>query len=38
MVQKGELISDRYKIIKTIGEGGMANVYLAVPLTAIGTP
>ncbi len=29
MVQRGELIDDRYKIIKTIGEGGMANVYLA---------
>ena len=29
MVQRGELINDRYKIIKSIGEGGMANVYLA---------
>ena len=29
MVQRGELIDDRYKIIKSIGEGGMANVYLA---------
>ncbi|MBQ4634168.1 MAG: serine/threonine protein kinase, partial [Bacilli bacterium] len=26
---KGQKINDRYKIIKTIGEGGMANVYLA---------
>ncbi|MDD4548023.1 MAG: Stk1 family PASTA domain-containing Ser/Thr kinase [Bacilli bacterium] len=26
---KGQKISDRYQIIKTIGEGGMANVYLA---------
>ncbi|HOP66034.1 MAG TPA: Stk1 family PASTA domain-containing Ser/Thr kinase, partial [Bacilli bacterium] len=29
MVQKGQKINDRYQIIKTIGEGGMANVYLA---------
>ena len=29
MIIKGQLIDDRYKIIKTIGEGGMANVYLA---------
>ena len=29
MLNKGELIDNRYKIIKTIGEGGMANVYLA---------
>ena len=29
MITKGELINDRYQIIKTIGEGGMANVYLA---------
>lgn len=29
MINKGELIDNRYKIIKTIGEGGMANVYLA---------
>ncbi|NMA51024.1 MAG: Stk1 family PASTA domain-containing Ser/Thr kinase [Mollicutes bacterium] len=29
MIAKGQKISDRYQIIKTIGEGGMANVYLA---------
>ena len=29
MVMKGQKINDRYQIIKTIGEGGMANVYLA---------
>ena len=29
MVNKGELIDNRYKIISSIGEGGMANVYLA---------
>ena len=29
VITKGELINDRYQIIKTIGEGGMANVYLA---------
>lgn len=29
MIMKGQKISDRYQIIKTIGEGGMANVYLA---------
>lgn len=29
MVQKGQKINDRYQIIKIIGEGGMANVYLA---------
>lgn len=29
MITKGELIDNRYKIIKAIGEGGMANVYLA---------
>lgn len=29
MIIKGQLIDDRYKIIKSIGEGGMANVYLA---------
>ena len=26
---KGQKISDRYQIMKSIGEGGMANVYLA---------
>lgn len=29
MIAKGQKINDRYEIIKTIGEGGMANVYLA---------
>ena len=29
MIIKGQLIDNRYKIIKSIGEGGMANVYLA---------
>ncbi len=29
MIMKGQKISDRYQIIKAIGEGGMANVYLA---------
>lgn len=29
MLSKGQKINDRYEIIKTIGEGGMANVYLA---------
>ncbi len=29
MIVKGEKINDRYLIIRTIGEGGMANVYLA---------
>ena len=29
MIQKGQKINDRYQIIKSIGEGGMANVYLA---------
>lgn len=28
MVTKGQKINDRYEIIKSIGEGGMANVYL----------
>ena len=27
MLTKGQKINDRYEIIKTIGEGGMANVY-----------
>lgn len=30
MIVKGQLINDRYKILKNIGEGGMANVYLAL--------
>ena len=29
MISKGQKINDRYQIVKTIGEGGMANVYLA---------
>ena len=29
MITKGQKISDRYQIVKQIGEGGMANVYLA---------
>lgn len=29
MINKGELIDNRYKVVKSIGEGGMANVYLA---------
>ncbi len=29
MIEKGQKINDRYEIIRSIGEGGMANVYLA---------
>lgn len=29
MISKGMVINDRYVIIKSVGEGGMANVYLA---------
>lgn len=29
MISKGQKINDRYQIIRSIGEGGMANVYLA---------
>ena len=29
MIMKGQKIADRYQIINSIGEGGMANVYLA---------
>jgi serine/threonine-protein kinase len=29
MIIKGQKINDRYEIIRSIGEGGMANVYLA---------
>ena len=29
MINRGDLIDNRYEIIKSIGEGGMANVYLA---------
>lgn len=28
MIEKGKMISERYEILKSIGEGGMANVYL----------
>lgn len=30
MVVKGQKINDRYQIVRLIGEGGMANVYLAL--------
>ncbi len=30
MIMKGQKINDRYEIIRSIGEGGMANVYLAM--------
>ena len=29
MIARGQKINDRYQIIRLIGEGGMANVYLA---------
>ena len=29
MITKGQKINDRYEIVRSIGEGGMANVYLA---------
>ena len=29
MINKGQMLAGRYQIIRTIGEGGMANVYLA---------
>ncbi len=29
MINRGDLVDNRYEIIKSIGEGGMANVYLA---------
>ena len=29
MIVKGQKVNDRYEVIKSIGEGGMANVYLA---------
>ena len=35
MVTKGQKINDRYEIIKSIGEGGMANVYLAYDLISL---
>ena len=28
MITKGQKINDRYEIIRSIGEGGMANAYL----------
>ncbi len=28
MITKGQVINDRYEVIRSIGEGGMANVYL----------
>ena len=30
VIVKGQKINDRYEIVKSIGEGGMANVYLAM--------
>ena len=30
MITRGQMINDRYEIIRSIGEGGMANVYLAL--------
>ncbi|MDD3186921.1 MAG: Stk1 family PASTA domain-containing Ser/Thr kinase [Bacilli bacterium] len=30
MIAKGQKINDRYEIVRLIGEGGMANVYLAL--------
>lgn len=32
MIDKGYLLADRYKIVDTLGEGGMANVYLATDI------
>ena len=32
MITKGDLIDDRYEILKSIGVGGMANVFLATDL------
>lgn len=32
MITKGQRINDRYEIIRSIGEGGMANVYLATDI------
>ena len=29
MLSKGQKINERYEIVKSIGEGGMAKVYLA---------
>ncbi len=30
MITRGQMINERYEIIRSIGEGGMANVYLAL--------
>jgi len=32
MIARGDKVNERYQIIKTIGEGGMANVYLALDI------
>ena len=35
MIEPGTILNERYKLIKTLGEGGMANVYLARDLILI---
>ena len=37
MLSKGQKINERYEIVKSIGEGGMANVYLAQDSILSGT-